>query len=368
MKKIVCIVSLLFSVTVLCACGRSVKSDPIQQKATIPPTVSEISPSTESTSANSASAPTQEVAETTPTATLAPAVAITKDPYDETVLEGSNAWFIAHADNADSISWLFTAPDGTVTDSVDVLTGQLPGLEAEVLPEDTIALRKIPLAMNGWKVQARFDGAGGTAVTQTATIYVNSYLNAYEAVLEIYRVFKDIPQEEYTAYGGENTPYDVNGVSLMTRFNTDIGYSLQDMNGDGIPELLLGLMESDDEFYDNVIYDMFTLIDGTPHRVFISWERCRYYLTSLGYIYNTSSSGASWSDYNLCTFDGNNLKVKEAVWSTNRIDHTFGAFYSDQGGSDQENFVAITDEEFANKIQEYEAMIIPFDPANSIYK
>lgn len=57
----------------------------------------------------------------------------------------------------------------------------------------------------------------------------------------------------------------------------NIGYTITDIDGDGIEELLIGAMV-EDEFYSNMIFELYTLDDKGVHRlVFDSSERNRYY-------------------------------------------------------------------------------------------
>ena len=57
----------------------------------------------------------------------------------------------------------------------------------------------------------------------------------------------------------------------------NIGYAIIDIDGDGIEELLIGVMV-EDEFYSNMIFELYTLDDKGVHRlVFDSSERNRYY-------------------------------------------------------------------------------------------
>ena len=102
-----------------------------------------------------------------------PAVVITKNPRGETVPAGGKTWFIAHADNAVSLTWQAVNPDGFSV-SLEEAMATHPGLSLEVLEGDTIAVSNIPLSFSGWGIQARFDGvgAGNFDVTEPAWITV----------------------------------------------------------------------------------------------------------------------------------------------------------------------------------------------------
>ena len=101
-----------------------------------------------------------------------PAVVITKNPRSETLSEGGHTWFIAHAENAESIHWQIVDPDGN-TWSLEEAMEKHPGLELQELELDTLGVYNVPLSVDGWGVQAVFDGAGGTAMTEPAYLYVS---------------------------------------------------------------------------------------------------------------------------------------------------------------------------------------------------
>ena len=106
---------------------------------------------------------------------VGPAVVITKSPRDETITAGGKTWFIAHADNAVSLTWLAVNPDGFSVSLQDAMA-QHPGLSLEALEEDTLAVSNVPLSFDGWGIAARFDGIGdgNFEITDTAWITVTN--------------------------------------------------------------------------------------------------------------------------------------------------------------------------------------------------
>ncbi|MCR5509770.1 MAG: YARHG domain-containing protein [Lachnospiraceae bacterium] len=74
-----------------------------------------------------------------------------------------------------------------------------------------------------------------------------------------------------------------------------IGYIYMDINGDDIPELLIGEndgYEYDDTQYVSYIYSGFTIIDDEPVLFLEGWARNRYHWMGDGYFFNTGSGGA----------------------------------------------------------------------------
>lgn len=249
-----------------------------------------------------------------PTPVPGPPVVITKNPTSESLSVGGKTWFIAHADNAFSLTWELIDPNGFVHSVQDAMA-QNPGLNLEVLEGDTIAVSNVPLSINGWAVQARFDGQGNSATTTPAYIYVGDFVGAYEPVLQNYRNFLNgvtNPGELVTEYTETPVtyytfPYGTYDVSILLRYETNIGYYLKDLNKDGIPELLIGTMRDDDNpdnMDSTLIIDMFTLINGVPVRMLASSERVLYYLRTDNLIYRRGSGGAAFGIYYVYQFNG----------------------------------------------------------------
>ncbi len=66
-------------------------------------------------------------------------------------------------------------------------------------------------------------------------------------------------------------------VDIMLSFEEpfrSIGYCLMDVNTDGVNELLIGKIDSDDK----IVWDMYSIKDGKAYRVLVSGERNRHYI------------------------------------------------------------------------------------------
>lgn len=114
---------------------------------------------------------------------------ITKNPSSEAIAIGGKTWFIAHAENATSMSWELVDPSGNIHTLSDAM-GLNPGLSLEALEGDTLAVSNVPASANGWGVQATFYGPGGAISTSPAYVYVGDFLTAYSSVIEKYRAAK----------------------------------------------------------------------------------------------------------------------------------------------------------------------------------
>ena len=113
----------------------------------------------------------------TPVPTPAPTPAAarvyaTKSPTDEYIVEGGSAQFVARAENDTGITWFLATPDASRCISIQEAPGYFYGLTIQGYNSDVLTLSNIPLAMSGYKIQARYDGFGGPVHTNMATIWV----------------------------------------------------------------------------------------------------------------------------------------------------------------------------------------------------
>lgn len=76
-----------------------------------------------------------------------------------------------------------------------------------------------------------------------------------------------------------------------------VGYTIQDLNGDKIPELLIVHVDEPgtDQAKGKMIYAAFSATQGQPELIFEGWYRNAYYYLGGDRIYNTASAGAMYS-------------------------------------------------------------------------
>ena len=242
-----------------------------------------------------------------------PAVVITKSPTGECIPAGGNNWFIAHADNADKITWQIL-DTGRNVHSLDEAMKMNPGLELKALDNDTLAVSNVPSSFNGWFVRAYFEGAGEPAVSGCAPVYVGSFLNTYSSVINTYKnnlSTKNAPTV-YTSLDQVLTGADVEstGVGVLAAMENEIGYYLIDLNTDGVPELVIG---SRNEHSGPIIIDLFTVSNGKPKRILASSDRCLYKLREDNRISITGSNGASNTGDYLLSFNGTGITLVKGV-------------------------------------------------------
>ena len=120
------------------------------------------------------------------------------------------------------------------------------------------------------------------------------------------------------------------GLNILCRYcwesdtSGEIGYLVEDLDGNGTPELLIGVMDGEN-FTDRLLFDLYTLTDGEPVTLFQGWERNRWFLLSDGRFYNYGSASAEYSWTSAFTLEDGALVASEgiALYSTNEADSYF---------------------------------------------
>ncbi len=240
---------------------------------------------------------------------------ITKNPSSEAIAIGGKTWFIAHADNATSMSWELVDPNGYIHTLADAMALN-PGLSLEALEGDTIAVSNVPASLNGWGVQATFYGPGGAISTSPAYIYVGDFLTAYGSVIEKYRTLAQIGFAEYC----NRYSFDISECARNCDF---LGYALKDIDKNGIPELIIsgtGIYASGTP----IVFELYTLINSVPVNIFVSGPRFRYYLMTDNRIYWEGSGGAAYSYFEFYKLNGDHLEFLEGYSTANDYDSYAG--------------------------------------------
>ena len=307
MKKKILVLALVLLMLTGCSGSKQEQTTPIQ--AVTEPT-QELGTLITAPAAKPAQSPTAApaaptVTETAPPTTTAAAIVITKHPSSETVSAGARTWFIAKAENATQITWEFFSPDGTMYSLQQAMSAH-PGLILEVLPEDTLGLRQIPASFSGWSARARYDGPGGTAVTDRATITVKETTTSRDPYAEIIETYREVHRS--------GTGNREKGISELVNREDFLGYALKDLDDDGVEELILA---SDMyHLYPNIIYDVYTLENGKPELLLQSRARSRYFMLQDGRFLMEGSSGAMYASWITYLFSDTSPSVQEQIWTT----------------------------------------------------
>lgn len=199
------------------------------------------------------------------------------------------------------------------------------------------------------------------------------YLEIYRPILDGLTELMAKGTDDNGPKEGQNAVWEVmTGMdSLQTAFST--GYAIQDLSGDGIPELLICDVSRHDglQAFGSTIYALYTCSGGEPVLCFEGWARNRYSLLQDNTILNIGSGGAMyaiWGIYNLSP-DGTELQCLDYFF-THEKDGDFEniAFYHNLTGEwnpDLSEELEMTDEQFWRLQQDAEDRIteislIPF--------
>ena len=203
----------------------------------------------------------------------------------------------------------------------------------------------------------------GTLVQKYTQGTKRNFLVDYAPVLNSYFSFLNgsEPTEMSTTERGDY--YFVlgeTGISEMSRNGGQLGFWLHDMDGNGIPELLIGATGA--EFYDeSLIYDMFTLEEGTPVRIFASSARIRYYLCEDDLILYEGSGGAPYNLSILYYLKNNRLELATGIVMADsecfEVHEDRESFFTDRRQSDRR----ISREEYYDKMEKLEAATVHMD-------
>ncbi len=148
--------------------------------------------------------------------------------------------------------------------------------------------------------------------------------------------------------------------------DTQYGYLLRDLNGDGIDELIFGA--NGPESCDGTIYDIYTIKDGGIVSTVIAWDREQYYLCKNGAIAYESDGGAGSFSYSYYDYIGQVLRDDLSVGLRERVlydgirDMNNPWFHSGAGIVDFDAATPITEEEANTIMDSYEYERLVFTP------
>ena len=145
-------------------------------------------------------------------------------------------------------------------------------------------------------------------LTADARIYVNG-LEVDEPAVPV--VYEPILKQYRTAlkenWNGQQL-VDT-GLNFMIRdvAPETVGYAVDDLDDNGVPELIIGTISTDD-FYGKLIFVLYTVDDdGEPVQIFSGIERNRYYYAGGTRFANIGSSGADSSYVTTLKLEGEGL-------------------------------------------------------------
>ncbi len=151
---------------------------------------------------------------------------------------------------------------------------------------------------------------------------------AYSELVERFRALVSDP------YGQDSDKPGEMGVLESARAAGDnavyeMGYLIEDLSGDGIPELAVG------ELY-GITNALYTLVDGKPELVFEGWYRSSYVYMGDGHFYYYASNSAAESGQGVfyLTKDGTRLECESFLFTGLNSDGDHEVYYNETGSWD----------------------------------
>lgn len=182
----------------------------------------------------------------------------------------------------------------------------------------------------------------------------NPYGPYKDTLIDIYKHIGCQYQNVEAAYDGETGIAEhvmgTQGIEILS----EIGYLVEDISGDGVPELIVGMIDGPFHMPENGkdIYAVYTIKDNQVEQVVTGWARNRYVYLGNGRFYYCGSGGAMYSSiatYHLSQ-DGTALVCEDYYFSheTNAEMTEYGFFHNQTGEFDVtvSEALDITDEEF----------------------
>lgn len=116
-----------------------------------------------------------------------------------------------------------------------------------------------------------------------------------------------------------------------------VGYTLTDLSGDGMPELVIGAIATSDTpyVYPHAIYALYTFVDGQPHLTFEGWARNRYFYLGQNRFLNQGSSGAMYTSFGAYALspDGQTLTCEDFYFTADKDENPeeMGLYHNTSG-------------------------------------
>ena len=156
--------------------------------------------------------------------------------------------------------------------------------------------------------------------------------------------------------GLEPNDYMDRGLNYLPGIVKDInevGYCLEDLDGDGSSELMIGSVS------DNLIYAMYTMKNDEEVQLIDAGERNSFQLTSDGLFLNRGSNGAASNGYNLYTFQDGELKFQDALVFDAGRDEQNPWFYCTTETWDADSMTPLETANAESLVEDLEASVVP---------
>lgn len=190
--------------------------------------------------------------------------------------------------------------------------------------------------------------------TSTPTPVPISYQQVYRELLERFYSIVTEGGDDWDYGPGEIGVYEIVNYSSTFEAPLVVGYAIKDISGDGIPELIIGQTFVNNHTIPetNLVYAVFTSIDGEPTLTFEGWARNGYIYYGNGKFYNSGSTSAWERGHRFYTIsrDGTEL-ICDDYYFTKEKDETMqdiNYYHAKdcQTGKENADVLDVTQEEF----------------------
>ena len=155
----------------------------------------------------------------------------------------------------------------------------------------------------------------------------------YEELVERFYTLVSAPYEEYDDIPGEMGVLEAARTMVGDALD-GIGYAIEDISGDGVPELVVGILPE----YGGQVNVVYTLVYGEPQFVFEGWYRSSYIYMGDGHFFYYGSSSATETGQGVffLTKDGTMLECDSFLF-THAVDDDpadIRVYYNENGSWD----------------------------------
>ncbi len=186
------------------------------------------------------------------------------------------------------------------------------------------------------------------------------YEAMYGEVLEKYIQFindgadySQVREAEFP-YQADDGCYDEYNIGIVDPLG-EIGYLISDLDGNGIPELLIGICD------DSFVLDVYTIRNDEIVLILNSGERSQLYYCGDSIFYWSGSSGAASSEIGLYKIDSGYATVLEVIYTEPEDEFDGNSetlfYYSTISAYEPENATIISADEFQEKSNEFSGKI-----------
>ena len=154
-------------------------------------------------------------------------------------------------------------------------------------------------------------------------------------------------------YETSNLTYGGYNIMLMGGNLSDVGYKIEDIDGDGISELIIASKNSP------FIYDLYTLVNEKPKLLLSSWERCNVSYCG-NYFYRDGSGGAAYHGTERYVLKDGDMQLIDNVYTepTEENYEIMNYFYSKNPTYSTEDRETISEEQYEKYRDDWYSVLV----------